>query len=248
MTSSPDKLFRDGLGEYRKPASDSAWERIETRLQRKQQKILWLRIAASITLIVAVSFILWPVRKGIEGAATNSEVSTDLLVDKGSKVFPEADPFTAIPSLPKVPVPDEKANTQKQTVKNPHHPFKSAREILPVDFQPEGMGSLISVQVESISDQDPRPAEATIVSIAHPGPPTTGMYLTYSAMDVQIKFRKKHLPIETTQEKKSSTAMQKVMALAYELKNDDSTYGDLRQKKNEILSFEFTDKRTGPNK
>src|SRR6187399_693471 len=36
MTSPPDKIFREGLGQYQKKAPPSAWDRIEKNLDQKK--------------------------------------------------------------------------------------------------------------------------------------------------------------------------------------------------------------------
>ena len=60
MTPSPDKLFRDKLKDYRKPAPELAWGRIESNLSgKKKNKFLLLKIAAVLFVPVA-TYVLWP--------------------------------------------------------------------------------------------------------------------------------------------------------------------------------------------
>src|SRR5688500_10671295 len=48
MNQQPDKLFREKLENFSKGAPASAWNRIETGLDKKNNKGLWLKVAASI--------------------------------------------------------------------------------------------------------------------------------------------------------------------------------------------------------
>jgi len=59
MTSYPDPLFREGLEHYRKPAPASAWERIESGLDKKKHRSPWLKIAAGLILLMATSVLIW---------------------------------------------------------------------------------------------------------------------------------------------------------------------------------------------
>ena len=59
MTPYPDPLFREGLEHYRKPVPASAWERIESGLDKKKHRSPWLKIAAGLFLLLATSILFW---------------------------------------------------------------------------------------------------------------------------------------------------------------------------------------------
>ncbi|MBK9985297.1 MAG: hypothetical protein IPP15_23655 [Saprospiraceae bacterium] len=63
MTPQPDKLFREALEEFKRPAPASAWDRIETGLAQNKPIGIWWKIAAGMLLLLAASFILWPNHK-----------------------------------------------------------------------------------------------------------------------------------------------------------------------------------------
>jgi hypothetical protein len=247
MTSSPDKLFRDGLGEYRKPAPASAWDRIESGLHRRQQKSIWLKIAASITVLLAVSFLFWPDQQVMDVADIKSNVPTQVIVDNPPKVSPETAPASPSPTLADIAEPVEKSIAQKPSFKNDHQKSQATGEIIVVETHQDDKGNLVTAPVETISDSYPIATVIAAVSNTQPESSPSRMHLTYSSKYVQSKFRKKDLPVEATPEKKNSSGIQKIMDLAFELKNDDSMYGDLRQKKNEILSLSFLDSKRGPH-
>lgn len=88
MTSPPDKLFRQGLEHYQKPAPGSAWERIESGLDRKKHKIPWFKIAATLLLMMVASFVLWQFNETDPSVATISKESSsgNLITDTISSV------------------------------------------------------------------------------------------------------------------------------------------------------------------
>ena len=75
MTSPPDKLFRQGLEHYQKPAPGSAWERIESGLDRKRNRIPWLKIAAGLLILIASTTVILQFNRTDTSIATVSKES-----------------------------------------------------------------------------------------------------------------------------------------------------------------------------
>ena len=59
MNQQPDKIFRDRLQGYEKPASPEAWKRIAGNIHKKNEKALWLKIAAAILMIAVAGVFLY---------------------------------------------------------------------------------------------------------------------------------------------------------------------------------------------
>ena len=59
MTHIPDPMFRNGLEHYRRPAPASVWERVESGLDRKRRRSIWLKVAAGLVLLMATSTVFW---------------------------------------------------------------------------------------------------------------------------------------------------------------------------------------------
>ena len=76
MTSPPDKLFRQGLEHYQKPAPGSAWDRIESGLDKKKHKSPWFKIAATLLLLMVASFVIWQLNEADTAVATISKESS----------------------------------------------------------------------------------------------------------------------------------------------------------------------------
>jgi len=75
-----------------------------------------------------------------------------------------------------------------------------------------------------------------------------GTSITYTAEQVNTRFIKKDLPTQATPEKKNASGLQKVIDKAVELTNERTVYSELREKKNEWLSFNMLSNKTEANK
>jgi len=63
MNQQPDKLFKQKLENYQRPAPARAWSRIEAGLSKKNNKGLWLKIAASLLLLATVMYGILSINK-----------------------------------------------------------------------------------------------------------------------------------------------------------------------------------------
>ena len=72
--------------------------------------------------------------------------------------------------------------------------------------------------------------------------------ITYTAEEVNAKYLKKESTTQATPEKKNTSGLQKVIDLALDLKNEGSVLGDIREKKNEWLSFNIPSNKRETNK
>ena len=75
MTSPPDKLFRQGLEHYQKPAPGSAWDRIESGLDKKKHKSPWFKIAAGVLIVIVTSAVILQFNRTDTSIATVSKES-----------------------------------------------------------------------------------------------------------------------------------------------------------------------------
>jgi hypothetical protein len=250
MNQQPDELFREKLAGYQKPVPASAWEKIAAAQSKKNDKWLWLKIAASITLVAVIGYFSWP-----------ESVTKDLTNDS----------LTPVEEKPSVQVPasDEKlADVKKETSPQPSFASdkpsakiskqkKTVNKITPANDDEKLNGAIITQQDiaptqndihEEIAivetDTQPEIEDTPIVAEAEPH----NMTLVYSAKDVEEYLDKKSLAEATSDSKKSST-LKKLLKKANDLTNNQDPFGELRQKKNEILALNFkNDKQRGQNK
>jgi hypothetical protein len=251
MNQQPDELFREKLAGYQKPAPASAWEKIAAAQSKKNDKWLWLKIAASIALVAVVGYFSWP-----ESNTENlSDKSLKPVEDKTSQQAPVtdqklADVKTETSQGPSVK--SEKQSTplskQKKTVKKISPSVDEAKKLNELESVEQEILPLPNEAHEEITLAEtvtqPQTEGTTVVTEAEPHK----MTLVYSAKDVEEYLDKKSLAEATSDSKKSST-LKKLLKKANDLTNNQDPFGELRQKKNEILALNFkNEKQRGQNK
>ena len=226
MTSQPDRLFRDKLENFQRPASVAAWEKIESGLNKNQSKGIWLKFAAGLTLFAVATYVLWPADQ-IE----NQQVSNSTLVSPKTENAQKNNPEKVIPVTP------TESATPKAVAKN-----KSAKKPQPV---------FTSESLKENEETDPEPVVVQIepgVQVAVVETETPTKTIVYTAEEVNAKFLRKKSPGEATVSEKKTSGIQKLIGLAYTRKNPDQGLGDLRQKKDEILALNFLSNEDKTNK
>lgn len=231
MTPQPEKLFRDKLENFQKPAPPLAWDRIEANLEGNQPKGLWLKIAASILLMSVATFLLWP------SSHTND---TEVLTKASDPVVTskESSPESTVPQ--QTPVQATKQTVSEKKIKPKE--IKKITEDAPV------LVAEVIVPHEHIETVETEVLNEGVPAETKPEEVLASTTLVYSVEEVNARFLKKESPTQATPEEKKSSGIQKLMGLAYDLKHTESGIGDLRQKKNEILALNFKEDKRGQNK
>ncbi|HMG88525.1 MAG TPA: hypothetical protein VK589_00645 [Chryseolinea sp.] len=250
MNQQPDELFREKLEGYQKPAPASAWEKIAAAQSKKNDKWLWLKIAASIALVAVVGYISWP--------DTNTEVlSKESLTkpaeEKTSEQVPASDEKLADVKKESQPSatsdqPSTQTSKQKKTNKKMAPPKVDVKKLNVADVVEEEILPLQNETHEEIALVEtvtqPQLEDTPVVTKVE----AHNMTLVYSAKDVEEYLDKKSLAEATSDSKKSST-LKKLLKKANDLTNNQDPFGELRQKKNEILALNFkSEKQRGQNK
>jgi hypothetical protein len=252
MNQQPDKLFREKLASYQKTAPANAWNRIEAGLAPKKETGLWWKIAASLLLVAVATFILWPstdpgtkpiateVDKGVAKPENTSpiqkeNVAEDLNVAKAEvhkevqETAPSSKKSTTLPVQTEV-AENKNASTNNlpqepvELIQENHDSIYVAQEIVDAPTQPVP-------QPENVTPSLPR--STTLVFTRE----ETSEYLVKNSED------------EATPEDKNASTLKKLLKKANDLKNNQDPFGELRQKKNEILALNFkSEKQRGQNK
>lgn len=225
MTSQPDKLFRDKLENFQRPAPVAAWDKIEQNLSRPNKKIIWMRIAAGIALLTAAAFVLWPAGEEKQRIAVKQDETPVLKKEtQENKTLPEntKDELTT----PHVAQAERKdAKRQPSLVPTPEkNKAKQDEVVIPVTPQQELVAEV------NVPEEKETPSTTII----------------YTTAEVNAKFLKKKLPPEATPDAKDASGIQKLIGLAYAAKNSEAGLGDLRQKKDDLFALNF-DKKKGEN-
>jgi hypothetical protein len=247
MTTSPDKLFREQLNDFRKPAPQLAWERIEANLKTKKKgSFLWLKIAAVITIPVAI-YIVWP-QSDPPNIASSEETTPSVTQSKPSTSTSQTktESTTREISAPElrqqdIALPQKNIFANKSAVKIEPTQDENKTLVVMSDDNPNDPSHDLSVSPVEENILQP---QSTAIEVA----PQKSNTLHYSTAEVNSRFKKKVTMAQATPEPKHPSILQTIGDIAYDIKNDDGLLGDLREKKNEIFSLDRHAPRHGPNK
>lgn len=237
MTHQPDNLFREKLENLRLNAPENAWSRIEAGLDKSSYKGLWMKIAAGLVLLAVAGVLIWKVTGKEETnllASQTTPEKTEVMKDEPA----HANSPTLEPSVEQaIAVQEENKKEFPKTVKEKKNGVTTVNEnyIAVTTTSPENPEEMITSPETSI-------AEATNLETLEVSTKTqSGVYLVYTAEEVNQKYLRNLPEDDATQESKKSSRIQMLMGVAMNLKNGDSGLGDLRQMKDEIFALNFLD-------
>lgn len=258
MNQQPDKLFREKLEGFHKTAPSAAWNKIEAGLQKKNNKAIWLRVAAAVLLVAVATFLIW---------TNQSARSIDQIAEENKKREPHVQQKTQpqahsdkeeVTVQPQQVQPsiatnaEKKANKirtiqpsiEKSVNKEPASLMEPAIEGL-VSFTPQVDNTLDSSAIVPSIVEDLVVTGTTTQQTEEHGQPRV---LVFSVEEVDAKYLDKEALAKATSSQKKSSTFRKLLNKAYDLKNNQDPFGDLRQKKNEILALNFKSEKRSQNK
>jgi hypothetical protein len=258
MNQQPDKLFREKLENYHKPVSPTAWSRVEKNINKKNDRTLWLKIAASLLLVATATILLWPdelaenplanqqkntAKNKIETTATNNPA-------KGREPITMSEDKRATPQT-KVSESFKRksvAGSKKQKVKSKKQEYtnSSVRDVTITEVQMTEKKQ-DQLTLPQVSETTTNQSEIAVVqkTVTH----DEGITLVYTAKEVDEKYLDKKALAEATSSDKKPSTLRKLLDKAYDLKHNQDPFGDLRHKKNEILALNFkNEKQRSQNK
>jgi hypothetical protein len=239
----PDNFFRQKLQDYQKPAPQGAWNKIESALEKKTQpKFVWWKIAAVFFLIAGAAYILW------FNNTDNNQQPLARVEDK-SKQIPEK----SEPAKPEKPVEEQmigaaenkepEAIRRQRSEKRAPRPIKAEVESSVALDSRRGLAKLDNSIPESLSLESVSHTVET--SESHVNKST--ITLKFSSEETSQYLNKNVLAEATSNEKKPSS-LKKFLKKANDLKSNQDPFGDLRERKNEILALNFKNDKRGQNK
>lgn len=254
MDQQPDKLFREKLEGFQKKPLPAVWERVEKNLNKKNSKLLWLKVAAAILLTATVSIflVITPrntfntqiVSKEKEQPRTNkaekrnTEVLTDSLQPEKVEEAKRA-PKVAGRKKSKKKF-EQKAQTLGERVKNePPSAFASDHTVAVIQKPNPETDSKETLPVkkdkaETLTSSDDQAPMAQSIKKKE-----SGVTLIYTVAEVNEKYLDKKALADATAENKKASTLRKLLDKAHDLKHNQDPLGELRQRKNEILALNF---------
>lgn len=249
METQPDKFFREKLEGYQRTIPPTAWERIETGLHKKKNRGLWIKIAASLSLLAITAYLLWPAPE-----KTNSSLSPTLISEKENESDKSAKKENPVKQkeISEQPVVEKEHKLNRVSkADKPVEATINAAANKPEVVNPVSISDEIKVEIiaPEIADplkgvamkEDPAPANET--------DDDKSIKIILSSEEVNEKYFLKNKIAEATPEEKKSSTLRKLLDKAYDLKHNQDPVGELRQMKNEILALNFkNEKQRGQNK
>ena len=247
MTPQPDKLFREKLEDFQIKMSPDAWAKVESRLSRPSPLKIWLRIAAAVIFIAAISMFLY------HPHPSDQQIDTPVQTNITEPNIPKREEMKT-PEIANVNALPEEKKVKKETNNNPVYTAKKPTAVFaeaPITYMNEK-----EPEPELILVPESQPSSSEIVvAIVDPSEITekrngaySSVYRVYSSKEVNEKYLDKVALAKATSAQKKPSTFRKLLERAYDLKNNQDPFGDLRQKKNEILALNFKSEKRSQNK
>lgn len=248
MNQQPDKLFREKLHAYQVQVPVNAWSKVEAKLDKKNNKGLWLKIAASLLIVMVGAFVLWLSLRphdNVQEFTAKKENVVKESPSKNNQPQPENSPKqkttteenqsgnpTAVNTEVKK---NQKRKSEKKTgTVSPQH--STEEKITPV--VEENVVEEIPVLEESVMNDN-----AVAQNNTEASPAEEKMKIVFSSNEINDKYLDKKSLAEATSEGKKPSTLKKLLDKAYDLKNNQNPFGDLRQMKDEILALNFRNEK-----
>lgn len=249
MNQQPDKFFRDKLANYDKTAPLAAWEKIAAAKQAPLWRRPWLKVAASLVLALTAAGAWYWNGTGLRSAATETDRHS-----AHAPLPPAGNPSPSMPEKPALPPSRAGKVTLSPQGNNPvairtmpavrsasaprtasqGEPATSSPQITPGELQDETN----SIQQRSTTGNLPSH------NVVHQSEAQPALTLTYSVNDVAAYLDQNNTDLQATDTQESPSTLKKLLQKAGDLKTNQDPFGELRQRKNEILALNFrTDKR-----
>lgn len=239
MKYQPDKLFRDTLYGYARPAPANAWAKVSSNMERNGARVAWLRLAATIVVIVTSGLILYPViRQETPAVPTRTAAVT---ADKNGRDLDRADAVDKAVQMadigdkasPKSNIAaHQRSDTSKKKTQIARPVSADRNEDIPLATpkEPEPV-TLAQAQSKKTLEQptfedEAKPRRKTVTIVLSPD-------------DVNAKYLQKPVEAHATSGRKDASGLQHVLDKAMELKHNQDPLGELRYKKDQILAMNF---------
>jgi hypothetical protein len=247
MNQQPDKLFRDKLEGYHKSVPPSAWSRLERKLDKKNRKPLLFKIAAAVLLLFCSSILWW----FTHDTDKHSVVATRQSPTEQKKTTPqtvEPDNNDVLPSgkegkieIPKSQ-PVEKVKPSSRKAARDSQAARSTEEVkVPQPAEEKQIPEHVNEVVNS--EKSFGVTHTEIIPQEKNKENSGSVTIIYTVDEVNEKYLNKKDLAEATPESKKPSTLKKLLDKAYDLKHNQDAFGELRQKKNEILALNFKNEK-----
>ena len=255
MNQQPDKIFRDKLQGYQQPVPSGTWNRVSQNLTNDNRRMVWLRVAATVLVVITSGVFLYPVLK----ESTDTPLSENIIKPRN----PEPAVVKPVPQeTPPAKYNDHKsgdASAQRDgrahgEKRNQRPAITEERAITEETAAPEEkttpynddqdqappLATLENIEImPEVMGDERQSSESEVPASVLADPNRKSVTIVFTTDEVNEKYLSKKENTEATQETKDASGFKRLLDKAYDLKNNQDFIGDLRQKKNEILAMNF---------
>jgi hypothetical protein len=218
MNNRLDKYFREQLADLPTMPSGGAWDKVDARISKKNNKVVALRVAAAIATIGLLTIIL------IE---QNTEVRTQQVAGQTTK---QPDVQKAqVKAKQTEPALTAAAKVESKTQLTPRKKLKRATETQiekNIELQATVTPDLVVMETTS---------EAQIASVTSPEKKSKRILLVYTLPPIA---KSPQQDVAKTDEEQR-TGFQKVMDVAMDVRASESPLGELREAKDDLFALDF---------
>jgi hypothetical protein len=251
MKQQPDHFFRKQLQSATKTPRPDLWNRIEEGMEKKKQMYFFRSIAASI-LVLAVGSYAYTTWKPDNSLI--AEINDKKIVGAVPLVRPQNEKTSPLSEKKDDhPLKSESLNDQSSLELNLRNRTPSREEIVKARQEKVSEKILADNPLKEVNYSKQNSiieSKATEynTTLAFKGSELKSLTIILTSDQTNQYLTKKATTEATPGEKKTST-LKKLLQKATDLKSNQNPFGDLRQKKNEILALNFiSDKQRGQKK
>ena len=256
MKQQPDKLFQEKLSGSERPAPSMAWDKIESQLDKKNNKGWWLRVAAAVLLLaiaIPTTYLVLHKNDSIQIASTDVHVKNSKVDAVVESTTNSKSDILKEPQLKESAVDVESSHQSKKAKKSEGEKKSQGVAVIDNSIPPTVVSE---IQEEKNVTQNPDEIIQPVIlesiqpelAQADAADTKKNVTLVFSTQETTSYFEggEKVSEDEATSKDNKSSTFKKLLRKASGLKTNQDPFGELRQKKNEILALNFkSDKKRG---
>ena len=222
MNSRLDNYFKEKVRDHGTTPSPDAWEKVETRISKKNNTATALKIAAALAIVGLVTIVLWDQSTGDSAMPVAERQNISSPNESSEKSAPKESEISDATT----------AETHKAQVRTANRSMDQPLR----KKNPESQATVIPdpVVIEPVNDEE------LLVAAVQEKPKAKKIVIVYTLPTIN---KQPTQDVAVTEEEKK-TGLQKVMDVAMEVRASEIPLGELREAKDDLFALEFKKDKT----
>jgi hypothetical protein len=225
MNSRLDNYIKEKIRDHGITPSPDAWEKVETRISKKNSAATALKIAAALAIVGLVSIILWD-QSNDNGAMPVAERQNISPPNESSKN--DATKESEVRDATRAEAPETHKVQARTTNRSIDQPLRKKNPELQATVIPD------PVVIEPVNDEE------HLVAPVREKPKAKNIVIVYTLPTINKQITQ---DVVVTDEGKK-TGLQKVMDVAMDVRASEIPLGELREAKDDLFALEFKKDKT----